>query len=950
MSNTSIITSVGQLSVNNAVVPYMREREVEFYAQNLRPGRAAQFFFGDINVTRFVQTASQLIPDTANANDALASVIDFGERFYCNTTHAFVTAIGAANGTIYLNENYVVINVAPLGANNFSSTDYNTGDIVFQTYQPVSQNGTVSNVSFEATVVYWNSSDGVLALEPIIGALTAANATLYKSGEDLAINVVSEIYGNKFPLNGLVSSLDNVSNQFLVNTYNHNGGVVINSVAAPNSNCVTISGNITSNLVGELIFLTAGSGLGQGAQILAVGNNYVYTNTAFNPVSNGNTYYSFGSNYVDETGHIFGVFNIPETQTVKFASGAQKFTITDSIIVDDPNATMVATATYVAQGYLSSGTNSSTIPVVQPPQYQQPNNGVADSGSLGSGVVNQASISAVPGPNTTYAGFISSTGSNQWPWSNFGVDPIAQTFTTPIPAGANNNYGIFVSSVDLWFNSIPQGDSPKFPVQVLICETNNGVPVPNVLAISSVQFEDIQVSSTPDSINIGGLSNNNSTITKFKFDDPVYLQPGTTYAMVVYTESPDYEVYLGQIGSSDISNAGGGIRRISSQPDVGTLFKSQNAGAWIPHQNQFLMFVLNKAVFSTNPVSLTFNGLPFSTSIIPYDKLLLSSSDLNFPVCDLTYKVQTILANTFAPDTYTEVTPGKTLNWSADLKTSNFNSTRRRILIPGNTNSILVQVSMQTQNPDVSPVLNNERLSTLLTTYVVNAGGIESENITVTNGGNHINAANIVVTIGPPDLSDGTQATANVPALNGNSVPVILVTYPGSGYSVAPSITISEPGAPVNATAVITGENSPSGGNGLARYITKKVTLANGMAAGDLRVYLNCIRPAGTDVLVYYKVLSPTDIQSFNEVPWQEMTLVNNINSPDQTTQIQLQYCPSLGPNGLPSGILSYTYNGIQYPLGGTFQYFAIKIVLFADDASVVPSVQSLQAIALPGG
>jgi hypothetical protein len=78
--------------------------------------------------------------------------------------------------------------------------------------------------------------------------------------------------------------------------------------------------------------------------------------------------------------------------------------------------------------------------------------------------------------------------------------------------------------------------------------------------------------------------------------------------------------------------------------------------------------------------------------------------------------------------------------------------------------------------------------------------------------------------------------------------------------------------------------------------------------------------------------------------------LVNDINSPDQVTPIELQFAPNLGPNGLPSGHLSYTVNNVTYPLNGSFKHFALKIVLLAGDPTVSPSVLTMQAIALPAG
>ena len=188
------------------------------------------------------------------------------------------------------------------------------------------------------------------------------------------------------------------------------------------------------------------------------------------------------------------------------------------------------------------------------------------------------------------------------------------------------------------------------------------------------------------------------------------------------------------------------------------------------------------------------------------------------------------------------------------------------------------------------------------------------------------------------------QATANVTSLSGTSVTGINIINPGAGYITSPTITIAEPGQSTNATAVISGETGPSGGNAQTRYVTKQITLATGFNAGDLQVFVNCIRPQGTDINVYYKVISPTDTDLFTNKYWQLMSKAQDIYSADQNTPIVLNF------NTGGTGQLSYTQNGISYPLGGVFSSFAIKIVLTCIDQTVPPIVQSYTAICVPGG
>ena len=122
------------------------------------------------------------------------------------------------------------------------------------------------------------------------------------------------------------------------------------------------------------------------------------------------------------------------------------------------------------------------------------------------------------------------------------------------------------------------------------------------------------------------------------------------------------------------------------------------------------------------------------------------------------------------------------------------------------------------------------------------------------------------------------------------------------------------------------------------------ITLADGFDAGDLQVSLDAVRPQGTDIQVYYKVMSGQDTANFSNKPWRQMQKTADVFSPDQNRAIGLTYVTG------STGQISYIQNGITYPLGGKYKYFAIKIVLFANDPTVPPLVQNFSAIATPNG
>ena len=100
--------------------------------------------------------------------------------------------------------------------------------------------------------------------------------------------------------------------------------------------------------------------------------------------------------------------------------------------------------------------------------------------------------------------------------------------------------------------------------------------------------------------------------------------------------------------------------------------------------------------------------------------------------------------------------------------------------------------------------------------YVAVSGGVE--NVVVYSGGtgynNPASPPNVVFT---PASPTGDNATA-VAVVSGNQVTAINVTYPGSGYTVAPTITIDPPPVPGNtaeayAVVISRGIRSVDGGN-----------------------------------------------------------------------------------------------------------------------------------------
>jgi hypothetical protein len=263
----------------------------------------------------------------------------------------------------------------------------------------------------------------------------------------------------------------------------------------------------------------------------------------------------------------------------------------------------------------------------------------------------------------------------------------------------------------------------------------------------------------------------------------------------------------------------------------------------------------------------------------------------------------------------------------------------------------MVYASLSSNDDTVSPVISDAGLSAYAIQWNINNCSLSNNLVTVTNAGtgySNNTSGNTTVIVSPPTGKNGVQALAAANVANG-SIQSIYFTYPGSGYITTPTITIADanttPGQ--NATAIIAGETSPSGGPGLAKYLTKKVVLDAGFDSGDLNVYITAYRPVNTDINVYYKILNRNDTQVFETGNWQLMTMTNSgASNYSQIRSDTIEYTFAPGINGTANGYVSYTSSTGQ--VYSTFSQFAIKIVLTTTDKTAVPYLTDMRAIALP--
>ena len=718
-------------------------------------------------------------------------------------------------------------------------------------------------------------------------------------------------------------------------------------VKGVSGNTITLSqlSSSTDIYTGNTIYITAGAGVGKSYTI----NSYNpatqnVTVTATTVATKTGDFYSIGGFKSNETGNFYGILNIPANT---FNTGERVYRVDNSINGNPKTATTYAQATFYASG-LST-------------QVQNIDFGASPAGAKGT--FTQTSQQTLV---TTSVSVSQDSITTTSPY-----DPVAQSF---IIDDVNYPNGLFLSNIKLFFRTKPLVDNSS--VTVSIVGTLNGYPNGSTLDHSIVTL-------TPDQVNTSENPHylDSKTYTQFNFKVPVYIQPGLMYAFIVKTASTDYTLWTGANGDTAVPSSVKNlptdptpttITKISTPPYTGSLFISQNAQTWTADQNQDLMFVINRCVFSAvtptiqfvvpsglsqramvdhsvgyfngNTLSSTVNT--FSTSNVAVDAFNVTTTDFAPSTTSIGYSYNATLLNGTAAG-IKNINPGK---YATTMSDNIYLSDGKgeRILVANSATSFSVYTTLSTVDPAVSPMISDAGLSVYSIKWNINNCELSNSLITIIQGGagyanGSVAAANVIVSA--PTGVNGVQAVAAANVVNNNVASVYFTTL-GSGYITTPTISITSTNT-LPSIITVTGETSKNGGPALAKYLTKKVVLSAGFDSGDLNVYMTAYRPINTDILVYYKILSRTDTQSFDDSQWQLMTKTNSSDAAFSQSRSDLyEYTFAPGTNGLDQGYISYTsINGQTYT---NFSQFAIKVVLVSSDATYTPFLTDLRCIALP--
>lgn len=455
-----------------------------------------------------------------------------------------------------------------------------------------------------------------------------------------------------------------------------------------------------------------------------------------------------------------------------------------------------------------------------------------------------------------------------------GGDPIAQSFLTVAPPGAE---GIYLTKVGLYFKQ----KDPTLGITVHIAEMSLGLPDRlNIIGQGFARSADINVSDDA------------SLETVFTLDLPVFLEDNREYAFIVEPQgnSPEPLIWLAETGGVDIATG----QNIFKDSYSGIAFVSANMSSWTPIQKEDIKFKLYRARFTALNGTATFRNE--EDDYLSITGLTRINSGVGIQVGDVVYS-QNSTTNTALTGTQYPFGVVQGVNEAEGIVT--LDSARAG--------------SLTTFSPTTNPRIEFHRVLPISNTSLSNSTIVAYANVVSVDNYEYHAIVPKFAFISPAGTSvnyqyKGTDEFYNLDSsyktvriersnelqdkakfaisrtnehLNGMTKSTFIqAALSSTNEYMSPVLDLRRKGAIIVENIInndVTGEDTNSG-NALCRYISKSVTLADGQDAEDIRIYLRAHRPVGTNIYVYGKFQAQDDPESFDSKKW---TLLEYKNATD---------------------------------------------------------------------
>ena len=672
----------------------------------------------------------------------------------------------------------------------------------------------------------------------------------------------------------------------------------------------------------------------------------------------------------DTNGQLNGEFEIPNNSAMRFQTGTKAFSVYDISKPDKDGALSFAETQFTSTGHIEPVqdiVHSTRVLEVTGSSSTSTRSNTSSTFSTSTDVAVTTSTAEDVQTESTITETVIGTETNEEVIDSQPInttiflprDPLAQTFFVDVDAPN----GAFLKKVTVYFST---KDDEGLPVEMQIRPVHNGVPAAAEIVPGARKIiTPANVTAITDTIADPTLDQMLANGTDFEFDEPIYLAPLTEYAIVLITPSMKYRTYISRVEDFVLGST---EKRISEQPSLASLFKSQNSFLWEPSQTEDLAYQLHRCEFeksgnaflenvNVDPVPLAKNpfvvrqknidsGDPATITVIHRGHGLRRGDKTQFFGLDSSTTYNGILGSSILGQRTVTKVDGTGYEFVAD---SNFDSAGRfgGGKISGLMNPTFDQVwpSLQMMKVPTTNVTMSGKFTTN-SSLVDSASGRFSQDskfsLISNQANNYFNS--------PRCILNNLEETTELTTYDYQKSAIIQLNLTSTDTKVSPVIDMQRAGLTMignmidkQDSAANTGynnpisyipETSPNAGSSIAKHVTKPVTLEE--EATGLKVILACNKPPEASFDVYYKTGSAEDDLSFKN--W-VLASADNILPADTNKTIFREYRYTIGGFGDTQNL-----NGADL---GDFRKFQLKIVMQSTNSAKVPVFRDLRAIAL---
>ena len=463
-------------------------------------------------------------------------------------------------------------------------------------------------------------------------------------------------------------------------------------------------------------------------------------------------------------------------------------------------------------------------------------------------------------------------------------------------------------------------------VTVQLQEMQNGTPSTKVLPFSKVHLSSSQVNTSTDG----------SSATTINFSAPVAVKTGKEYCFVVLPDgnSPEYKVFTARAGQKDLNT---GIS-VNQDWGRGTMFLSTNNRTWTEYLDEDVKFIVRQAVFSNQRATVdlvnedyefftanngTINGtfqqgeevfklasnatgnVQFTTgnslitgvgtnftspTLAAGDKIVLTINSTSFDVVEV---------NSVANSTSLTVRGAPKFSSNSINGRYMFTPVGNFVSLDAPTNTLLVEESSATNSTflfaDGDNIIGCDSLANTEIDAPVNTNisyheprfynmSLSGTSVRTELGSNTTNVQLIKTNDRNYPSSKGTTLTLKSKSneISGTTITKSLVArhvMSSQNRFTSPAIDLQSQSLLVYENVInndTTNEHLSEKGSASSKYVSRVVTLAEGLDAEDIKVFVNAYKPANTDIKVYAKILNEADSLSVADTNWSQLQATQN--------------------------------------------------------------------------